>query len=97
MVSWFKRPGDSKLPQCKDHFLCWYLLTCNLSEQDRIRLKEGEEPVFDNAAAEGGNTEMLPAVDDAAAEGGNTEVLQAVGNGDEGGVAEALLQIGNAV
>ena len=51
------------------------------------RLKEGEDPVMDDAAA---------------AAGGNTEVLAAMGNndGDEGGVVpvvEALLQIGTAV
>jgi hypothetical protein len=87
MVSWFKRPGDSKLPQCKEQLLQRYLLTCNRSEQERNRLKEGEDPVMDDAAA---------------AAGGNTEVLAAMGNndGDEGGVVpvvEALLQIGTAV
>ncbi len=45
MVSWFKRPGDSTLLQCKDQLLRRYLLTCNHSEQERNRLKEGEEPV----------------------------------------------------
>ena len=79
MVSWFKRPGDGKLPQCKEQLLQRYLLTCNRSEQERNRLKDGEQPVIDDAAA---------------AEGGNAEVLiPAVGNGDEGGVVEALLQI----
>ena len=82
MVSWFKRPGDSKLPQRKEQLLQRYLLTCNRSEQERNRLKEGEEPVIDDAAAEGGNAEAL---------------IPAVGNGDEGGVVEALLQIGIGV
>jgi hypothetical protein len=46
-------------------------------------LKDGEEPVInDAAAAEGGNAKVL---------------LAAVGNSDEGGVAEVLLQIGTAV
>ena len=60
------------------------ILTCNRSEQERNRLKEGEQPVTDDAAA---------------AEGGNAEVLAAVENNDanEGGVIEALLQIGTAV
>ncbi len=82
MVSWFKRPGDSKLPQQKEQLLQRYLLTCNRSEQERNRLKEGEEPVIDDAAAEGGNAEAL---------------IPAVGNGDEGGMVEALLQIGIGV
>ncbi len=60
MVSWFKRPGDSKVPQCKDQLLHRYLLTCNRSEQERNRLKDGEEPVIDDAAAaKGGNAESL--------------------------------------
>jgi hypothetical protein len=42
-------------------------------------LKEDEEPVIDDAAAEGGNAE---------------ELIPAVGDGDEGGVVEALLHIG---
>jgi hypothetical protein len=84
MVSWFKRPGDSKLPQHKEQLLWQYLLTCNYSEQVRNRLNDGEEPVIDDAAA---------------AEGGNTEALAAVKNNDtgEGGVKEALLRIGTAV
>ena len=87
MVSSFKRSGDSKLPQCKEQLLQCYLLTCNSSEQERNRLKEGEDPVMDDAAA---------------AAGGNTEVLAAMGNndGDEGGVVpvvEVLLQIRTAV
>jgi hypothetical protein len=45
-------------------------------------LKEGEEPVIDDAAAEGGNAEVL---------------IPAVGNGDEGGLVGALLQIGIGV
>ncbi len=90
MVSWFKRPGDSKLLQCKEQLLQRYLLTCNHAEQERNRLKEGEDPVIDDAAAA------------AAAAGGNAEVQAAVGNndGDEGGVVpavKALLQIGAAV
>jgi hypothetical protein len=85
MVSWFKRPGDSKLLQRKDQLLRRYLLTCNRSEQERNRLKEGEQPVInDNATA---------------AEGGQTEVQPAVGNNDsdKGRVVEALLQIGTEV
>ena len=48
---WFKRPGDSKLPQRKEQLLQRYLLTCNRSEQERSRLKEGEEPVVDDPPA----------------------------------------------
>jgi hypothetical protein len=51
MASWFKRPGDSKLPLCKEQLLHRYLLTCNRSEQERSRLKEGEEPVVDDPPA----------------------------------------------
>jgi len=85
MVSWFKRPGDSKLPQGKDQLLRPYLLTCNRSEQERNCLKEGKQPVINDDAT--------------AAEGGQTEVQPAVGNNDsdEGRVIEALLQIGTEV
>jgi len=51
MASWFKRPGDSKLPLCKEQLLHRYLLTSNRSEQERSRLKEGEEPVVDDPPA----------------------------------------------
>jgi len=47
MVSWFKRPGDSKLPTTKTKLQARYQLTCNRREDDRSRLKEGEEPVLD--------------------------------------------------
>ncbi len=57
MVSWFKKTGDSKLPQCKDQLLRRYLLICNRSEQERNRLKEGEEPVNDDAAAAEGEND----------------------------------------
>jgi hypothetical protein len=47
MVPWFKRPGDSKIPQQKEQLLQRYLLTCNWSEQERNRFKEGVDPVID--------------------------------------------------
>jgi len=100
MVSWFKRPGDSKLPQRKDQLMQQYLRTCNRSEQERNWLKEGEEPVIDDVAPDGGNAEVPPPFNDNAnAEQGNTEVQPAVGNNDsdEGRVVEALLQIGTEV
>jgi hypothetical protein len=85
MVSWFKRPRDSKLLQCKEQLLQCYLLTCNCSEQERNCLKK-DPAIDDAAAAAGGNTEALAAI-------GNND-------GDEGGmvpVVQALLQIRTAV
>ena len=51
MVSWFKRPGDSKLPTKKSKLKARYELTCNRCEYDRSRLKEGEEPVIEEEDA----------------------------------------------
>jgi hypothetical protein len=48
------------------------------SEQERNHLKKGEKPVLDDAAAEGGNAEVLVPV---------------VGNCDEVGMVEDLLHI----
>jgi len=81
MVSWFKRPGDSKIPQRKEQLLRRYELTCHRSEQERNRLKEGEQPVIDDdpPGNESNNVEVPPVSDD--------------GNVAEGDVAEALLQI----
>ena len=59
MVSWFKRPGDSKLPTTKNKLMERYALTCNRREDDRSRLKEGEEPVVDASDTE------EPALEDA--------------------------------
>ena len=81
MVSWFKRPGDSKLPQQKEQLLLWNLLTCNRSEREGNHLKEGEEPMSDDQAAGLGNGEVLPAAN----------------SGDEGDVADTLLQIATEV
>jgi hypothetical protein len=52
MVSWFKRPGDSKIPTTKAKLKARYELTCNRREDDRSRLKVGEEPVLDEEGAE---------------------------------------------
>jgi hypothetical protein len=52
MVSWFKRPGDSKMPQRKDELMQYYLLTCNRLEQEQNCLKEGEHPVHNQEADE---------------------------------------------
>ena len=59
MVSWFKRPGDSKLPTTKNKLMERYALTCNRREDNRSRLKEGEEPVVDASDTE------EPALEDA--------------------------------
>ena len=48
MVSWFKRPGDKALPSTKIQLLRRYYRTCNRSEQERTRLKQGEQPVLDD-------------------------------------------------
>ena len=45
MVSWFKRPGDSKIPGTKSALYQRYLLTCTRHEDERNRLKEGEVAV----------------------------------------------------
>ena len=42
MVSWFKRPEDSKIPGIKSALYQRYLLTCTCHEEERNRLKEGE-------------------------------------------------------
>ncbi len=52
MVSWFKRPGDSKMPQRKEELMQRYLLTSNHSEQEWNRLKEGKQPVNEQEADE---------------------------------------------
>ncbi len=46
MVSWYKRPGDSKIPTTRAKLIARYLLTCNRCEVDRSRLQPGEEPVI---------------------------------------------------
>ena len=48
MASWFKRPGDKALPSTKVDLLRRYYRTCNRSEQERSRLKEGEQPVLND-------------------------------------------------
>ena len=55
MVSWFKWPGDSKVPQRKEDLIHWYLLTCTRSEQEWNRLKEGEQLVVDEEGVDGGD------------------------------------------
>ena len=56
IVSWFKRPGDSKMPTTKAKLLERYALTMNRSEEERSRLKEGEDAIVeegDNGVAGG--------------------------------------------
>ncbi len=48
MASWFKRPGDKAPPSSKVDLLKWYYCTCNRSEQEQTRLKEGEQPIIDD-------------------------------------------------
>ena len=47
MVSWFKRPGDSKMPTTKAKLLERYALTMNCSEEERSCLKEGEDAIVE--------------------------------------------------
>jgi len=47
MVSWFKRPGDSKIPSTKELLKHWYEQTKNRSENNRTYLKAGEDPIID--------------------------------------------------
>jgi hypothetical protein len=44
---WFKCPGDSKIPKSKAKLIERYELTCNRCENERNRLKQGENPVVD--------------------------------------------------
>ena len=53
MVSWFKRPGDSKMPSTKELLKQRYEQTKNRSENNRTYLKVGEDPISDaNADAD---------------------------------------------
>ena len=45
MVSWFKHPGDSKLPSRKQQLLIHYEQTKNCSKNNRTYLKSGEHAV----------------------------------------------------
>jgi hypothetical protein len=47
MVIWFKRPGDSKIPTSKVKLIERYEFTCNRCENERNRLKQGENAVVD--------------------------------------------------
>ena len=57
MVSWYKRPGDSKMPSKRDKLIERYALTKNRSEAERSRLKEGEEAVVDDDEERNGGGE----------------------------------------
>jgi hypothetical protein len=41
MVSWFKRPGDSKIPAGRARLEDRYILTCNRHEDERLRRRKG--------------------------------------------------------
>jgi len=57
-VSWFKQPGDCKIPSNWDSLVEHYLLTCNHCEVKRSHLKEGEQPGVDEGQWDGwGNDE----------------------------------------
>ena len=47
MVSWFKHPGDSKMPTTKAKLLKQYALTMNRSKEERSCLKEGEDAIVE--------------------------------------------------
>jgi hypothetical protein len=51
MVSWYKRPGDSKIPSTRVKLVARYLLTCNRIEDERNRKKPGEESIVDDVDA----------------------------------------------
>ena len=50
MVSWFKRPGDSKMPMTKELLKQRYDQTKNRSKHDRTYLKSSEAPIIDPQA-----------------------------------------------
>jgi hypothetical protein len=52
MVSWYRRPGDSKMPATKANLKAMYELTKTCRKDERSRLKPDEEPVVDDDAAE---------------------------------------------
>jgi hypothetical protein len=65
MVAWFKCPGDSNIPKCKEQLLQQYLLTCHRSEQEPKWKKDDELAVSDsvepaNDGDEGGIAEVVP-------------------------------------
>jgi hypothetical protein len=47
MLMWFKRPGDIKIPTSKAKLIERYQVTCNRCENERNRLKQGENAVVD--------------------------------------------------
>ena len=49
MVSWFKRPGDSKMPSTKELLKQQYEQTKNRSKNNRTYLKAGEDPIISDA------------------------------------------------
>jgi hypothetical protein len=51
MVSWYKRPGDSKIPSTRAKLVARYLLTCNRIEDERNRKKLGKESIVDDVDA----------------------------------------------
>ena len=47
MVTWFKRPGDSKMPSTKELLKQRYEQTKKRSKNDRTYLKSGKAPIID--------------------------------------------------
>jgi hypothetical protein len=45
-----QRPGDKALPSIKEMLLRRYYRTCNCCKKERLRLKEGEQPVLNDDA-----------------------------------------------
>ena len=52
MVSWFKRPGDSKMPSTKELLKQRYEQTKNRSENNCNYLSQGEVAIVDDAVDE---------------------------------------------
>ena len=50
IVSWFKRPGDSKMPSTKELLKQRYEQTKNRRKNDRTYLKSIEAPIIDPQA-----------------------------------------------
>ena len=47
MVSWFKQPGDDKMPSSKELLCWWYEQTHTQNKNDRTYLKPGEITIVD--------------------------------------------------
>ena len=57
MVSWFKRPGDSKMPSTKELLKEQYKQTKSRHEDDRAYLKPEESAIIDAVDEQNGGGE----------------------------------------